>query len=404
MKQILKSVYIIIWVVLFSACSAIAPRQNNLATLVPFATKAITVTPIPLSVTSVNTLNLSTMTPTKIAHVFQLEGLGARSAPQYSPDGKWLILPTVSGVFVLATTSYQDGRLLTSFTDYFGTVAISPAGKLVVFENNLMAVNDGYELPDIQIPLNTINGSLIREAEFSPDSRLLAVIYEGIGKQIDIWNMVNSKFLYTLPAESIEFSPNGNLIAVVMNSEEISHIQLYEAQTGNPLKDWIGERVVFLPDNRLALEMNGAIRIYDPSTGKVPNVFNGRFPAFSPDGSFIALLYYDRIEIHRITDGKLIHKLQGDFEDVYSFNLRFAPNGQTLVGYAYWRYCCAGDGGKLSLWRVKDGALIKDVPFIGSFNFSPDSSSLAVASSNGLQIWNTLDGSVRANLKKITIP
>jgi WD40 repeat protein len=151
------------------------------------------------------------------------------------------------------------------------------------------------------------------------------------------------------------------------------------------------------------LEDDGAIRIYDPSTGKVPNVFNGRFSAFSPDGKLTALLYYNQVEIHQTNDGKLLHRLQGNFVDVDRFNLRFAPDGQSLAGYAYWSYCCAGYDGRLSLWRVLDGALLREMPFIGRFDFSPDGKALAVAD-NGLQIWNTTDGSVRIDLKEIIIP
>jgi WD40 repeat protein len=228
---------------------------------------------------------------------------------------------------------------------------------------------------------------------------LLAAFY---GAQTDIWSLLDGKLLYSLPGDSIDFSPDGRVLVSAASVDPGWRIHLYEAQSGKLIKDWPGERAAFLPDNRLALEQNGAIRIYDPSTGKVPYVFNGRFPAFSQDGTLIALLYYDQVEIHRFSDGKLLHRLPGDFADVDRFELRFAPDGQSLAGDAYWAFCCAGSASRLSLWGMTDGVLLRDIPFEGQFSFSPDGSLLAVAG-NGFQIWNTADGSVRFDLKEITI-
>lgn len=405
MKQPLKTIYTVILAALLAACGIATPAPSNAQTAMPSDTEAATSSPIPVSPSVTPPVSTPTSIPTATAHLVSLESLGVRGAPQYSLDGESLILPTSLGVIVADTKSYQNGRLLVSFTDeFYDKVTISPDGKLIAWANQLMALNDDYALPDLQI-LRSIDGTsysaAVSESRFSADNTLLAVFYGD--RQIDIWDLVDGKFLYSLSAVAMmDFSPDGHFIATVSIVDKIWLIQLHEAQTGKLLKDWAGERAVFLPDNRLALESNGAIRIYDPSTGKVPHVFNGRFPAFSSDGQLIALLYYNQVEIHRIKDAKLLHRLQGNFVNVDSFNLRFAPDGQSLAGYAYWSYCCAGYAGSLSLWRVADGALLRGTPFVGRLNFSPDGRSLAVVN-HGLQIWNTADGSVRIDLKEITI-
>jgi WD40 repeat protein len=409
MKQILNYVNNLVIAGLLTACGAATPTANNLETAMPVYTEIATSSPIPFSASFTSAPDTITPTPTVRNESFLLKnlGLGVRGTPQYSSDGEWLILPASVGVFVLNTASYQTGRLLVSFPDYSSDrVTISPDGKLVAWGNNVISVNNVYNLPDLQIPSNisTVgNFSALSETRFSADNRLLAVFYADT--QMDIWNLLDGKFLYTLPAVSMmDFSPDGHFIATVSIVDNNWLIQLYEAQTGKLVKDWPGERAVFLPDNRLALESNGGIRIYDPSTGKVPHVFNGKFPAFSPDGKLIALLYYNQVEIHQIHDAKLLHRLQGEFMNVDKFSMRFAPDGQSLAGYAYWSYCCAGYAGRLSLWHVADGALVRGIPFVGGFNFSPDGEALAVADNNGLQIWNTTVGSVPAELKRIIIP
>lgn len=237
---------------------------------------------------------------------------------------------------------------------------------------------------------------------FSPDSTLLVVIYNAY--QLDVWQMKDGQLLYSLQAESAVFSPDSHLMAVGSDLDENPHIQLYESKTGLLLKNWAGERAEFLSDDHLAVEMKGATRVYDLASNKVPYAFNGGYVAFSPDGNLVALFYLGQVEIRQVIDGKLLYKLEGDFKDIYDLDLHFAPNGQTLLGYAYWSFCCAGWEHRLFLWRIDDGSLIKETKKFIFYNFSSDGSSLAVTTENGLEIWNTVDGSIRAELNEMPIP
>jgi WD40 repeat protein len=325
MKQIPRIICTIILGTLVTACSVATPAINNSQTIAPIHIATATSSPVPVS----PTVSMPTPIPTATAYSVQLETIGTRGTPQFLPDGERLILPTSLGVFALDASSYQNGTLLVPFTSQhsYPHVTISSDAKLIAWNTQLMAVNNDHDLPDLQIPWSirgTDYQSTFSDSRFSPDNTLLAVFYGDT--QLDVWDLVNGKFLYTIPAAlSMDFSPDGRLIAAVTIADNVWRIQLHEARTGTLIKDWPGQRAVFLPDNRLALENNAAIRIYDLSTDKVSNFFNGRFPAFSPDGALIALLYYDQVEIHRLSDGKLLHRLQGNFADVDRFELRFAP-------------------------------------------------------------------------------
>jgi WD40 repeat protein len=344
------------------------------------------------------------ITPTQTLQFFQLRetGTGRRlGAPLYSSDGKWLFLPTANGVFVLDASSYQVVRLLKIASETYENKVLSPDGEILVFENKLISTIDGHIFSNPNIPAHTGIGA-IRDVMFSPDSTLLVVIYNAY--QLDVWQMKDGQLLYSLQAESAVFSPDSHLMAVGSDLDENPYIQLYESKTGLLLKNWAGERAEFLSDDHLAVETKGATRVYDLASNKVPYAFNGGYAAFSPDGNLVALFYLGQVEIRQVIDGKLLYKLEGDFKDIYDLDLNFAPNGQTLLGYAYWLFCCGGWEHRLFLWRVDDGSLIKETKKFIFYNFPSDGSSLAVTTENGLEIWNTVDGSIRAELNELPIP
>jgi len=355
------------------------------------------------------TLDPGIITPSnahRLAQLKQLEMGDLTASPLYSPDGQWLLLPTSTGIIIYDTASYQEGRLLApgSITSNNKMMAISPDGTTLAFGEKLLAIDGGDELPALDIPTsigyeNNVRNYYVSQAKFSPDGQMLALVYKN--DQIGVWRWADGQLLYTLQGESIDFSANSHLMVTCPNlSNENPRIYLYNAQTGELLHDRPGEWATFLPDDRLAVGAGGAVRIFDLSTGKVPNAFNGNYVAFSPDGKFMTMLLYNKLWIYRTSDGELVSKPEGDFEGIDSLALGFSPDGQTLAGYAVWIYCCGGSDTLLSLWRVTDGALIRKekTNHTWAFAFAPDSRSLAA----GLQIWDTSDGSTRTTLDGFT--
>lgn len=395
-----KSISIIFMMVLLVGCGTTTP--------IPVGSPTKTESPTPILPTSTPVTDSGIITPENVDHLVQIKQLGMGTltgAPVYSADGQWLFLPTTVGVFILDTTSYKKSRFLISASRYTYSypIDISQDGKTLLISSDLVNVDDGHLLPGLDIPPDFEHGdgviNTVSKAGFSPDDQLLALIYSG-GKA-GIWRLTDRKLLYTLQAESFDFSTDSRLMITTVDADTNPHIHLYETQTGKLLQDWAGERATFLQDNHLAVETNGAIRIYDLGTGKVPYAFNGKYAAFSPDEQLISFLSASQVEIRRIVDGKLLYKLDRDFEGADNLTMRFAPDGQTVAVRAYWSYCCAGYEGNLSLWRMTDGSLIKSASTVENFYFSPDSQSLLVAGS-ALQIWSTSNGSVSADVQGLT--
>jgi WD40 repeat protein len=372
----------------------------GVSTPLPVNTPTKTTIPTPIVAASTPAIDPSIITPKNVDHLVQINQLGMGSlvdAPLYSPDGQWIFLPTTVGVFMLDTNtySYDKRRLLLSISGYSKAMSISPDGKILAVGNQLVSLDDGHELSSPKIPPHT-KTSALRAVRFSPDDTLLTVIY--YGGQLDVWRMSDGQLLYTTEADSVDFSSDSRLMVITVNSDEKRRIKLYEAQTGKLLRDWAGQRAVFLPNDQLAVETYGAIRIFDLTTGKAPYAFNGKFPTFSPDGQFIAFLSTSHIEIRRIADGKLLYKLDKDLGEVDDITLHFAPDGETISIYTYRGACCGGGSSTSSLWNVADGTLIKDGRG-ARFTFSSDGRTVALPADMGLHILNTSDGSVQADVE-----
>lgn len=405
MKRIKKLIYIVSLVALLSACSVPSTGTNQTATLTPVGLDSATNTPNSISLTPTPAIDPKVITPANINNLIELKQLGMGTlvdSPLYSPDGLWIFLPTTVGVFMLDANSYsyQNRRLLVSKYGYHKPMSISPDGKILAVGNQLVSIDDGHELPSPKIPRTITDGNILLISKFSPDNKLFAAIYGGYG-QLDVYRMSDGQLLYTLEAESVDFSSDSRLMVITANLDEKPRIELYDVQTGELLRNWAGEFAVFLPTGQLAVENRGTIRIYDLATGKAPYAFNGKHLAISPDGQFMAFLSTSRVEIRRVADGKLLGKLSEDLGWVDDITLHFAPDGQTIAVRAYKGYCCAGYTGNLSLWHTMDGALIKSIRSVGNFFFSMDSKSVAVTG-EGLQIWDTSDGSIRATVDGLT--
>lgn len=109
---------------------------------------------------------------------------------------------------------------------------------------------------------------------------------------------------------------------------------------------------------------------------------------FSPDKETVALASDTIINLRRVSDGELLHTLEGHEETVLS--LAFSPDGQTLAS--------ASDDQTVRLWNVSTGEnlhTITGTASLWSVAFSPNGKMLATGDGNNLvQLWQVSDGTL----------
>lgn len=382
------SKFAILGLIILVACATQAPQTQAPTSLPP--------TPTP---------DLGLITPENVNRLFEIKQLGMGEAfgtPLYSPDGKWLFQATTSGVFVFDTTSYAN-RLLTpystlAFEDQI--IDLSPDGKTLVMGNDLVMTENGQKISNLDVPWPGT-----RAAIFSPDGMLLARGYNidrtSNKSRVGIWRVADGSLLQTFDVESLGslgFSTDGQLISIQTGYNGTPFFIIYDTQSGKKLSNWTGQQAVFLPENKLAVETDDTIRIYDLTTGIAEHAFFGELVGTSSDGKVIALLSFDQFKVYRISDEGLLLTIEAHPTRNFGAILRFSSDGQTLAVYTA-DYCCGGHTDTLSLWRM-DGTLIKKIDKPSNlFNFSPDGKSLAVTiRGRSTQIINVADGSLKANV------
>ena len=201
------------------------------------------------------------------------------------------------------------------------------------------------------------------------------------------------------PADSIRFSPDGQLLAVASpigiyfydpgTLQEIRHID-----TGAPAGG-----ITFSPDGKsLAAIVNGnQVNLYDVASGQNLHTFSSPYKdgitsaAFSPDGKTLAYGLDDfTIRLVDVGSGDELHVLSGHSAAVT--NLAFLPDGNTL----------ASNSADLSaiLWDASSGNAIRTLGAnpqgyadAADMALSPDGTSLAAAYDlQQLTIWDTASG------------
>jgi WD40 repeat protein len=238
-------------------------------------------------------------------------------------------------------------------------------------------------------------------------------------------------------AFSVDFSPDGQRLAsggayIVQSGAQLFYAEnkLWAARNGTllaqtPRDESLGatNEIIFSPDGQTISTANGAVYCY-PKGGcgsTAPGVANYGVPQlnglnltrtlpinatidYSPDGSLLATgeFYSDyRIQIRNAADLSIIRTLPGHIEapnDFGTFSVRFSPDGTLLAS--------GGVDGKVKIWRVSDGALLRTLsigtelsPNVFTVSFSPDGQLLAAGTDalHTVKVWRVADGSLFRN-------
>ncbi|MEJ5314565.1 WD40 repeat domain-containing protein [Anaerolinea thermophila] len=232
---------------------------------------------------------------------------------------------------------------------------------------------------------------------FSPDGSLLAVAYPDQRydfqntNRIEVFTVPHGvrQFTYRLSGGegkdqaliSLAYSPAGDFLAAGFANRVV---RLWQG-VGLPRMTLQGEtepaQLLFSPDG--ARLVSSGVDVWEIASGERLASSGEHFAplndfVIAPDGSWVALAGFARVELRQIQDGKLLRTitegLSGPVRDVDVF-----PGGQTIV--------TSSDEGMAHLYRVSDGRFLSRLgetgPRLWAVAFSPDSRWLAWSGENG---------------------
>ena len=177
--------------------------------------------------------------------------------------------------------------------------------------------------------LSTLHGPspLNRPAQFSPDGRFLAALYQPGGKgECYVWDLVRDNvILHTVALQDwwtvVAFSPDSRSVAVCGPDDAIRRYDLTDGKSLDILESASGaaapNRVFFTSDGVLtAYRMEGtSVRIIEPATSRVVATFSHPKPIGEPawlsDGKLLAVPCENDIYIWNVRTGRELNVLRG---------------------------------------------------------------------------------------------
>lgn len=229
-----------------------------------------------------------------------------------SPDGEWLAI-VKKEIYIEQLWKTIDGTTvwtIPTFNANSEDIRFSSDGQLLAFGGRRTR-GDGFifyirSLLDGQQQDFHSTGRYLNALEFSPDSRLIAVANWGATQ---IWQVHTGEVLYTFKGDAydVSFSPNGDLVAVIGNRQQLlgqqGVIKLIQISNGQILQQLTGQTgaiwsIDFSPDGSLLASgsMNGIVEIWDVQKKQIVKTIDFGFfePAifsvnFSPDGTLLAI-------------------------------------------------------------------------------------------------------------------
>lgn len=366
----------------------------------------------------------------------------------WSPDGQELALASGKNIYVYNASTYQKVKNLEVSTGA-NAVSFSPDGNLVA-----AGLNDGtiliWDFLDGKLLHQMSHLPNVRCLTFSPDGTTLASGADD--SKVRIWNVSDGKLLQTFDSHkdtirSISFSPDGAILAtgsddktaklwMIATGQVIYTLAKHTDKVNSAVFSLDGATLVtgssdgkiffwdihsgehrtisiepkgsiynlaFSPDGTTlaSTSQDGLLNFWDYSSESLlHSVECDRKLMFSPDGSMLACLFWNgTVQILRPTDWTLLYTMHSQVDDSrnrfdnYIENLYFLPNENVLVSVTW--------NGTIEAWSTYDGNLIKlNDEKKASTNkghvvaFSPGRTTLAIPSQDGVQIFNSLNGSL----------
>ncbi len=300
----------------------------------------------------------------------------------FGPDGRSIL----SAGWDRTVRIWRLSDLLTTLQDHASevrSVAFSPDGEMIASASSDQTIKlwtvDGQLLNTLDEHINTVSS-----VDFSPDGDWL--VSGSWDRTVRVWER-DGTLIQTLNGHDdwvtdVAFSPNGDLIA---SGGEDNTVRLWDRE-GNAIAvfedhDTAITQISFSPSGeRLAvLDTAGKLYFWDTEQQELVNSFTGDSAkilnmAWSPDSQSVAIANSEGL----VRQYTLDRELQTSFSIISGEirTLAFSPDSTLLAG--------AGVGGKIYLWDLETGQLVKSFSghqqAITDLTFSPDGEMMVSAS------------------------
>lgn len=294
---------------------------------------------------------------------------------------RWLLTPSV----------FESQSLIMAHNLRVNSICFSQDSHHVATASWKVVVSDVESGADVQVFTDLKPKETIHALAFSPDNRILAAA--GSDKRIFIWD-INSGSLNRILEEhsqsvsSLAFSPNNRFLASAGIDEQLV---VWNTFTGDVIFRLKGHqrsvsKVIFSPDSQIlaSASSDSSIQLWDIKTGRNIRTLNRHKHAvtciqFSSDGKMLISSSWDKtVKLWDVLTGSELQTLHGHQNGVDSVHFLFKDKciASTSFNRAS-KVCC------IKLWDVLTGRELEST--YGRFYstvFSPDSTKLAVASSD----------------------
>ena len=328
-------------------------------------------------------------------------GKGYIADIQYSPDGKFLAVPSGIGIWLYDVTVHQEASLITGYTGIvLDCLVFSPDGRILASGN----VNGTIVLHDrITGEQTTLIGhqDYIICLAFSPDGQTIAsVCRQGT---ILLWDAITGEEKYTLTNDlggaNLSFTPDGQTLVSMSRGDKIS---LWNSITGEHKKtfamhpDCSAIGAAFSPDGITVAvgSANGTVYLYDLNTGEHKMILSEHKDhvaslAFSPDGKILATASFDEEticlwDVHTGAHRRILteHPLNVGYG-----GLAFSPDGKTIAS--------GGGDGTIRFWDAHTGDAKKifsgHSQEVRSVAFNPNGNYIASGCASGIiRLWDAV--------------
>lgn len=267
----------------------------------------------------------------------QASGTAAFYDIDWSPDSSALALASSTGVYIYDPKEINLPIKWLSAQGWVGTVNFSPDGiHLITAEMDRLVIWDWQEATQTLIIPN--EGEYADFAAFSADGNKIAA---GNAYNTKIYNVSDGSLLLYLPgvpAASVSFSSDGNLLSAPVEKESAQILDLATGKVVAEFRLYDIHQAVFVPesDNFIGVA-NSTAHMWNIETKQLVDSLGGINPVISKNGKFIAIDNQNAtIQIWRITNegfgSEPIRKY--DYGSRYRATFQLSWNGSVLV-YGY---------------------------------------------------------------------